>query len=84
MIKNYKQFVNKINENMDAEVDLMGTPEAATDISTEDMVRAMSDQLGIDIDNYDVGDIVSNMDVDNLSYNEARRVVFQFLSKMNG
>jgi len=77
MIKKYKEF---IIERVEADI----TPKDSTDnISTEDFVRQMSDQLGIDISNFDMDDICSNMDIDGLSTNERKKAIFNYLMKIN-
>ena len=69
MIKNYTEFFRtlKINEDMEVEI--------PTGASTEDLVRQLSDQLGIDISQYNMDDICDNIDVDNLSTNESIKVI---------
>ena len=75
MIKKYKEFFDlKTNEDMEMESPLA--------FSTEDLVRKLSDQLGIDITQYNIGDICDNIEVDELSTNESIEVIKDYLKKM--
>jgi hypothetical protein len=78
MIKNYTEFFRTLKINEDMEMD---TP---SDVSTEDLVRQLSYQLGIDISQYNMDDICDNIDVDGLSTNESIKVIKKHLKQLNG
>ena len=77
MIKNYTEFFRtlKINEDMEADME-------APAFSTEDLVRKLSDQLGIDISQYNMDDICDNIDVEELSTNESINVIKKYLIQL--
>jgi predicted metalloenzyme YecM len=77
MIKKFNEFMKtqKINEDVELEVQ--------PSISAEDLVRQLSDRLGIDISSYDIDDICNNINVDGLSMKESVKVVKNYLKSLN-
>jgi len=77
MIKKFNEFMKTQKINEDVEL------EAQPSISAEDLVRQLSDRLGIDISSYDIEDICNNINVDGLSMKESVKVVTNYLKSLN-
>jgi len=76
MIKKFNEYnTRKINE------DAAEMPTSI--ISTEDLVRQLSDTLGIDLDQFNVDDICNNIDIDGLKTTESIKVVSDYLKQLN-